>query len=141
LQEFGQDIRRVRPQGRAEEFTYPGCGQLGEVLNQIVLGVTPWKVVVRLRKPQLGEFVHDLRARECLSQENRFWLLRPDLRHQPLPHGKRFGMGVIDTENTHALFGPEQDHDLRLNPLNDYTPSAVSDVHLDVAPPPALRPV
>ena len=64
LKILGEDILRVRPQVRAAELAHLGLGELGEVLGELLLGVAPRKVVVRLLEAQLGEPVQHLRARE-----------------------------------------------------------------------------
>ena len=55
----GQDVGRVRPGVGAEVVAARAVRQLGEVLGQLVLGVAPGEVGVRLVKPSL--------ARRCIT--------------------------------------------------------------------------
>src|SRR6267142_623991 len=70
LQILRENIRRVRPQVRAEIFTDIGLRQLGEVACEFLLGIAPGKVGVGLRKAALGEMMLDLRSGEGLRQKN-----------------------------------------------------------------------
>ena len=71
LEELGQDVRRVRPEVRAEELADLRLRQFGEVLGQLGLGVPPGEVGVRLGEPELRQPVHHLRPGERLGQEDR----------------------------------------------------------------------
>ena len=104
LQVLGQDVRRVRPAVRPEVLAARALRQLGEVLGQLLLGVAPGEVGVRLREAELGQPVHHLRPRERLGQEDHVRdASRLTSRDRPLPERERLGVRVVDAEDAHAL--------------------------------------
>ena len=67
LEVFVEDVRRVRPQVGTEVLLHLRRGELGEVLGQLVLGVAPGEVRVRLIEPRLGQLLHHLGPGERLG--------------------------------------------------------------------------
>src|SRR5215472_15629131 len=43
-------------------------------------------------------------------------MLLPNLGDEPLPEGKRLGVGIVDTEDAHALLDPENENALQFFP-------------------------
>ena len=64
LQLFRQNIRGVGPEVGSEVFFYIRLSQLRKVIGQFRFGGAPSEVRVRLRKPQFGQVLHDLRSGE-----------------------------------------------------------------------------
>src|SRR5262245_22010308 len=85
LQILRENIRRVRPQVRAEILPGLSLRQLGEVACDLLLGMAPGKVGVGLRKTALGEMMLDLRPGEGLRQKNHLRMCGFDLVNQPFP--------------------------------------------------------
>src|SRR4029453_7950376 len=107
LEVLGEDVRRVRPDVRPEELALLAAGQLAEVLDQLVLRVSPGEVGVRLREPDLRQPRHHLRPRERLGEEDHVLVLTLDLAEQPLPERERLRVRVVHPEDPHALLDPE----------------------------------
>ena len=60
---FGQQLGR--------KYSRPvAVRELGEVLDDLLLGVAPGEVGVRLREAELGQTMHDLRPRERFGEED-----------------------------------------------------------------------
>jgi hypothetical protein len=70
LQILRENIRGIRPQMRAEIFTDVSLRELGEVACDLLLGMAPGKVRVRLGKAALGEIILNLGPGEGLLQKN-----------------------------------------------------------------------
>jgi len=107
LQRFMQDIGRVRPYIGA---VIPAPGperKVGEVVRELLLGIAPGKVGVRLGKPQLGQPVHQLGPRKRLREEDHLRLVALDGADEPLPEIEGLGVRVVDPENLHTLGNPE----------------------------------
>src|SRR6266851_261837 len=116
LQILREYIRGVRPQVRAEILTDVRLGQLGEVACDLLLGMAPGKVGVRLCKAALGELILDLRPGEGLRQKNDLRVRGFDLVNQPFPETQWFGVGVVHAQDAHALLDPEADNALEFLP-------------------------
>ena len=116
LQVLGEDVGGVGPEVRPEEVANRRLGQFGEVLVQLVRGVAPREVRVRLAEPHLGEPVHDLRSRERLGKQDRLGVRTPQLGDQPLPEREGFGVRVVDPEHADPLLGPVEDDRQKLLP-------------------------
>ena len=67
----------------------PDLAQFGEVLRQLVLGVAPGEVGVRLGEADLGQAVHHLGPGERLGQEDRVRMVAQDVGDDPLPERHR----------------------------------------------------
>ena len=97
---FGQTFGR--------KYSRPGpCVQLGEVVGQLLLGVAPGEVGVRLAEADLGQPVHHARPREGLGQEDHVRVGGRTLRDRPFPEREGLGVRVVDAEDAHALLAPE----------------------------------
>src|SRR5262249_29303006 len=106
----------VRPQIGPKELANLRPGQLSQVLSQLLLGVAPGKVVVRLGEAQLGQPVHHFWACESFGEKNSLGIIALDLADQPFPEWERLGMRVVDSKDSHALVDPIQDYALELLP-------------------------
>src|SRR5262249_14837769 len=109
LQVFRQDIRRIRPQVRAEIFKDFGLGKLEKGPGELFLCVPPCEVSVRLRETELGETIHHAWSRKRLGWKQGVGMTLLDFRDQPLPKGKCFRVRVVDPEDANAALDPEED--------------------------------
>ncbi len=116
LQMPGQDVRRVRPAVRAEVFACRRGVQFSEVLGELLLGLAPGEIRVRLRESHLRKPVHHARAGESLRQEDHLRMLAPELAERPFPERERLGVRVVHPEDAHALPHPVHEHAVQLAP-------------------------
>ena len=89
-------------------------GQLREVLGQLLLGVAPGEVGVRLLEADLGQGVHHRRPGERLGQEDHVGVGAVDLGDHPLPEHHRLGVRVVHPEDPHPVLHPVPQHPQRL---------------------------
>ena len=101
---------------RAEIFPGLALGQFREVLRQLLLGIAPGKIGVRVGEAQLGQPVHDLGPRECFGKKYHLRMPLLDLADHPFPEGKGLGVRVVDAEYPDALFDPVVHDALQLFP-------------------------
>ncbi len=84
---------------------------------ELLLGVAPREVVVRLREADLGEAVQDVRAGERLGEEDRLRVGRLDLADQPLPERRTaWCAGCRPGRSATPCVDPEVDDRLELVP-------------------------
>ena len=93
-----------------------GLGQLGEDSRQLILGVPPGEIGVRLGESPLGQPPHDLGPRERLGQEDDVAMTALDLGDDPVPEREGFGVGVVNPEDLDAVVDPEQEDVAELVP-------------------------
>jgi hypothetical protein len=104
------DVGRVDEEVRPHVVAAFLCGELGEVLGELVLGVAPGEVAVGLVEADLAEALHHLGLGKGFGEEDHLRVDGADLLDQPLPERKRLGVRVVDAEDAHALVEPEE-HD------------------------------
>nr|GFA32829.1 hypothetical protein [Tanacetum cinerariifolium] len=110
------DVRRVNKKVRTVAFAPWRFIELGEVLAQFGLGVAPSEIGVALGVADLAQARHHGRLGERLRQEHHFRVLAAHVGDHPLPERQRFGVGVVDAENLHALLHPAEDHVTQFGP-------------------------
>ena len=66
----GQDIGRVHEKVRPEIFPLRIAGEFGEIFGKFRFGRAPGEVGVGLGEPQLGERLHQLRARKRFREKD-----------------------------------------------------------------------
>src|SRR5262249_2750976 len=69
--------------------------------------VSPGEVGIGLRESQLRKTIHDVWPRKRFRQKNEIPVLVFEIPDHPLPEIERFGVRVVDAENTHTLLNPE----------------------------------
>ena len=107
MEVLGEDVRRIRPEIRAEIFLHGRVGHFGKVLRDLAFVIAPRKVVVRLRKAELREVIHDLRTREGFREKDQLRMLRLQRADAPLPESEGLGVRVVDAEDLHPVIDPE----------------------------------
>ncbi len=103
LEKEGIDVRRVDEEMRTEEIRHRLFGKLGEVRSQLIFGVAPGEIRVRLRESDLRQPVHHRRPGEGLGEKDHVRVARADVIDQPLPERQRLGVRIVDAEDAHPL--------------------------------------
>ncbi|KJU82236.1 membrane protein [Candidatus Magnetobacterium bavaricum] len=116
LQYLRQDIGRVGKEIAPDILADLILRQVGKVLDDLVLKISPGKVRIRLRKAGLGQDLHHRRPGERLRQKDGVGILILHLRNEPLPERHRLGMRVVNPEDTDVFCTPEQDDITHLGP-------------------------
>jgi hypothetical protein len=107
----GQNVGGVDEEVRPEIFALGISGDLAQIGLQLVLAGAPGEIGVGLRVPELRQRPHHLRPSEGLGKKDHVRIDRLHLADHPFPERKRFGVRIVDPEDAHALFHPEQ-HDV-----------------------------
>jgi hypothetical protein len=79
LEKEGIDVRRVDEEMRAEEIRHRLFGKLREIRGELIFGVAPCEIRVRLREPDLRQPVHHRRPRERFSKKDHVRVVRADI--------------------------------------------------------------
>ena len=116
MQMEGQNIGRVGEEIAAKIFAHLRLGELGEILGQLRFARPPGEVGVALVEAGLGQRFHHFRAGESLGEKDCVRKFLPHAANEKLPKSDRFGVRIIDPENAHALFRPEEDNALHFLP-------------------------
>ena len=107
----GEDVRRGGPERVVLVVAVVAVRGL-QVLAQLLLGVAPREVAVRLRESNVAQRAHHARAGERLGQEQDLRVLLGDRRDDVLPEAHRLGVGVVDAEDRHAGVDPQFENTL-----------------------------
>src|SRR4051812_18461277 len=116
LQIFGDDVGSVRPRVRTKEVADRRLRDLLEILRELVLGIAPREIRVRLREPRLRQPVHDLRPRKRLGEKDDVRMVLLDRADDPVPERQRLRMRIVDAENAYAFIDPESEDVAQLFP-------------------------
>ncbi len=82
------------------------AGEFGEVVGEFLFGVAPGEVGVGLLEADLGEGAHHRGAGEGLGEEDDVGVGAADVGDHAFPEEHRFGVGVVDAEDPHAVGHP-----------------------------------
>ena len=96
---------------RSEEIVYLRCRQLDKIVDQLLFGVAPGEVGVRLGKTDLRQPIHHLRSGEGFGQKDYVGMPGADLRDKPFPERQRLGVRIVDAKDADPLVRPEE-HDV-----------------------------
>ncbi len=102
----GEDVRRGGPERVVLVEAVLAVG-LRQVFLQLLLGVAPREVAVRLRETGVTQRAHHRRAGERLGQEQRLGVLARHGGDHILPEAHRLGMRIVHAENRHAGLDPQ----------------------------------
>src|SRR5579863_4667968 len=116
LEELRENVGRIGPKVRAIVFAHAGFRELLKIAGQLGLGIAPGEIRVGLRKANLGETIHQLRASKSFRQKQDFRVLTLNLGNHPFPKGKGLRVGIIDAEQAHTVLDPEQRDTLQFVP-------------------------
>ena len=110
LEGLGKDIGRIGPNVGPVVLPPWTLIQFREVIGQLLLGIAPRKIRIRLGEPELSQTVHDLRPRKGLGQVNDIRMIAFGRTDQPFPEGERLGVRIIDAKYFDTAGNPEIDH-------------------------------
>ena len=102
-----EDVGGVGPEVGPHVVGLRAEGDLGQVLDELGLGVAPGEVGVALGEADLGQAGHQLGPGERLGQEDDLRVGGLDLPDAPLPERERLRVGVVDPEDADAVADPE----------------------------------
>src|SRR4029077_4461475 len=102
-----RDIRGVDEKIRAEVLPFRVAGDLAQISLQLLLAGAPGEIGVGLRKAELGEGFHALRASKCSRQKDAARINRLHLPDQPLPERKWLGVRIVDPKDPNSAANPE----------------------------------
>ncbi len=111
LQMKGEDVGRVDEKVRTIEISLRIGGEFDEILLQLPFLGPPGEVGIGLGKAELGKPLHQFWPGERFGEEDHVGMAKLDPADQPFPECKWLGVGIVDPEDLHALFDPEQ-HDV-----------------------------
>src|SRR5580658_6825461 len=103
------DVGRVHEKVRTKIVLHLGGGQLDEIIGYFLLCVAPGEISVGLRKADLYQAVHHLRACKGFRQENHVGMARTHFSDQPFPERERLSVRIVDAKDANAFAGPIED--------------------------------
>src|SRR6185312_6102689 len=106
LESFRQNIRSVRPEVGSEIIAQRRLIQIGEIVSDLALRISPGEIRVGLRKAQPCQALHHVWPRECLREEDNVRAPFLDAPDSPLPERKRFRVGIVHAEDANTLLNP-----------------------------------
>src|SRR5262249_11812768 len=122
-----KNVGRVRPEIWPEIFAHLCLRQLREIVDELLLRISPCEIGVALVKAGSGKRAHHLWPGERFGEENRVWIFFANAFDQILPERNRLGVWIVDAKDPHTALGPKQHDALHLGP--EFAPVFASKVY------------
>ena len=90
--------------------------QLGEIVDELALRVTPGEISVALGEPSFSQRLHHFRFCECFGKKKHVRIWGVDAGNEIFPEGNWLGVRIIDPKDAHTVVRPKKDNALHLDP-------------------------
>ena len=111
-----EDVGRVRPEVRSKIFAHLSLRKLREIVDQLLLRISPREIGVALVKPGSGQRFHHLWPGERFGEKDRVGIFLANAFDQILPEGDRLGVRVVNAKDPYTALGPKQHDAVHLGP-------------------------